>query len=557
VTADPGRHRSTTRSEDDPAWLTFSDAEYIILAVARTLTSAYRLLEAVQWFRDDFRIRLVFTIDESSAFSTGVRDLLSESGVRLVEWSRIQEHAFKYHLALTASENIDFSAIDTHTILLPHGLGFNKLVPGAHGSPLRLAGLPPEPVIRAGRVTIALSHAEQRDQLHAVDPDAASRTEIVGDPTFDRLQASRGLRTRYREAWGTGDRTLIAVASTWGRQSVIGRWHALPAQLLAALETDSYQVAVIMHPNVWAYYGELQISLWLSAALDAGLVLVPPESGWHAALIAADQVITDHGSLGLFAAALDKPLLMTGHATETVADTPVDALARSVGLLRSGDDLRRQLDDVRTRHAGGEYDDITGRVFDRVGDATNNVRSLIYRRLGLPPPAHTPSVTRIPVPHCHFRPITSYTVGTAQIKHATLTLERVPAAVWHHRAEAAHHDTHVVACDTELDSKILERAAVVTNTRCLERAAARSWGHSTLTALPGARLAVTATPTGCLAVVRDGTVIVADTPPADPARVQAIGSALYCWLIGPRVENERLTIHAGITTFTASFTVDR
>jgi hypothetical protein len=79
--------------------------------------------------------------------------------------------------------------------------------------------------------------------------------------------------------------------------------------LLGALPSDEYRVALVLHPNVWSWYGEFQIeSLWLDRARDAGLLLLPPDNGWKAALISADLVIGDQGSVTLYAAALDKPV---------------------------------------------------------------------------------------------------------------------------------------------------------------------------------------------------------------------------------------------------------
>ncbi|MFI1918315.1 hypothetical protein [Nocardia sp. NPDC020380] len=475
--------------------------------------------------------------------------------MRLVEWDQVRERAFRYHLALSASENIDFDAIDAHTVLLPHGLGFNKLVPSATGTELRLAGLPPLHALRAGRVTVTLSHPEQREQLLAVSAETADHTETVGDPTFDRLRASLALRDRYREALGTGDRTLVTVASTWGRQSVIGRRHTLPAQLLGALDADAYQVVLVLHPNVWAYYGAFQITVWLSSALDAGLVLMPPESGWHAALIAADQVISDHGSLGLFAASLDRPLLMTGRAPETVPGTPTDELAEAVPALRPGGDLRKQLEVAREQYRAGQYAHITDRVFAHVGDATRNVRDLIYRTLGSTPLEHPGPLTRIPIPHCHARSITSYVVRATAISGSELTLERIPAAVWHYADGEDHHETHVVADESEPDPKIIERAAAVTRETVQDLPAAHRWARAMLSAYPGARLAVAAVPQGYLAVVRDGATVRAVTGSESPGHVQLLASAMYYRLLD-RSLPDRLGVHAGITTVDVTFTVE-
>ncbi|WP_297609993.1 hypothetical protein [Nocardia sp.] len=458
---------------------------------------------------------------------------------------------------MSASENIDFSAIRTHTILLPHGLGFNKMVPRKTGSRLRLAGLPPAKVIQAGAVTITLSHPEQRAQLSDLIPAIAARTAIVGDPTFDRLRASRDLRTRYRDAFGTGDRTLVVVASTWGRDSVIGRWPSLPARLLAALPADSYQVAVVLHPNIWTYYGRFQIESWLSEALNAGLVLVGPESGWHAALIAADQVISDHGSLALFTAGLDIPLLLAGSTVETVAGTPIDALTAAAEFLCPDGDLRQQVDDARKRHMPGQYEHITDRVFGHHGDAGLNVQRLIYGRLGITPLNRSSSLSRIPVPDIRVRAITAFVAGTAEIRDATLSIERVPAAVWHHRDHSEYGDFHVVAAESERDPRILERAAVITSDLLHDPAAAIVWAEAMLAHYPGARIAVAATRFGCIAVSRNGTAVEARAHDADSGYRQVIASAIYCYLITSDHSDLDVTIRVGATAIAVSFKVSR
>jgi hypothetical protein len=542
------------RYRDDPAWATFPEAEYTILVVARSLTSACRLLEAVAWFRDDFRIRLVFTVDATSAFSAGAPDMLRAAGVRLVEWEQVLSRSFHYHLALAASENLDFDAIDAHTILLPHGLGFNKLVPNGEGRERRVAGLPPTSALRAGKVTVALSHPEQRDQLLALNPDTAGRTAIVGDPTFDRLRASRGLRARYREALGTNDRTLVTIASTWGEQSLIGRRHTLPAQLLAAVEADSHQVALVLHPNVWSYYGAHQIELWLSSALDAGLLLMPADAGWQATLISSDLVVSDHGSLALFAAGLDRPLLLTGVAPETVAGTPTDQLARLAPTLRSGAAVRPQLRSALNRHRPGQYADVTDRVFAHVGHATRNIQKLIYRNLGVPPRDHPDPLTRIPVPRGQTRTITSYVVHTTSAKASTLILARFPASVRSCTEDDEYGDTHVVADESEPDPTVLERAAAITCDQPRDLAHARQRATDVLSTYPGARLAAVATLRGCLVVIRGGRSIqvVTDTP-----RIQLIASAVYCCLVDGSLSDRHLTIRAGKVAIEARFITDR
>jgi hypothetical protein len=515
-----------------------------VLVAARTLTSTYRLLEALDLFRGDFRIRFVFAVNDTSAFSQGVHEVLQRAGARVVSWATVARGAVPHDLVLSASENIDFRQVDAHTVVLPHGIGFNKYVPERSGDGMRLAGLPPEWVLRAGRATVVLSHPEQQDQLRAVSPASAGRTAVVGDLGFDRIRASHDLRDRFRDDLGAHGRTLVMLSSTWRQDSLLGRWHTIPLQLLGELPADNYQVCAVLHPNIWSFYGSHQVSLWLAEAVDAGLMLLPPEEGWQAALIAADVVITDHGSMGLMAAALDTPVLLNEPSGETVPGTPPDSLARAAMPLRTDTPLREQIDQVRETHRPGRFAEITSRVFARSGLAATNLRALIYGLLGLAPLQQEPGLRRIPPISVRRPPVTSHVVLTVPALDV-LVLTRFPAPAWRDEYAA---DAHLVAEDVEQDLKILERAAAITHVGAQTEAKAAAWARSVLTVRPGARIAISATPTGALALLRTGELIEVGFAAQDGPVVALAASAIYCCLLSGTTEDRTLTVHAGTTS---------
>ncbi|NED88217.1 hypothetical protein G3I76_50060, partial [Streptomyces sp. SID11233] len=72
-------------------------------------------------------VSVVFAHDPGSAFGDGVLDLLHHHGCRVMPWSRLAESA--PGLILSASENIEVPAGDCPVLVLPHGVGFQKLVP--------------------------------------------------------------------------------------------------------------------------------------------------------------------------------------------------------------------------------------------------------------------------------------------------------------------------------------------------------------------------------------------------------------------------------------------
>jgi CDP-glycerol glycerophosphotransferase (TagB/SpsB family) len=540
--------KAAKRQED--VWGTFG-CERIVLMVARSLTSTIRLLDAVELFRGDYRVRFRFTVNDTSPFTGGVRELLRAADVgTIVPWRGI--NTILYHLALSASENIDFDNLKSHTIVLPHGLGFNKYVPTSDASAVRLAGLPPDDVLREGKATVVLSHPEQRAQLSATCPASQGHTVVTGDVMFDRLLASTPFRERYRAALRTNDRVLVMVASTWRPSSALGHDRSLLRRLLGELPADQYQVCAALHPNIWAWYGRVQILLWLAAEVDSGLILLPPEHGWQSALIAADQVVTDHGSLGLFAAAIDRPIVLTGGVDEVVPGTPVAELAETATRLDLRRELRQQLDDARNAHRAGAFTAVTRRVFAHVGQAPTRLRDMIYDKLLLAPPAQPPALIRIPDLPDMARRVSSFAVRTSVASRDRLLLVRFPAATW---PGASGVDMHIVSEDSETDLRIRERAAVLTSDADRRTSSdADRWARSALNQHPGARLAAAKIVGGCAVRIRGGARVTVQARATDD--VALLASAVYCCVLSGDLTDRTLIVRAGTTVVPVTMVVD-
>src|SRR5690625_2155969 len=374
-------------------WRTLHQAR-TVLAVARTLTSAIRLLGALECFRADSRVQVVFTVDADSAFSTGSQALLEREGAALIPWEQAAETPVD--LVVTASENIDFSAFDAPAVVLPHGVGFHKYVPDSRGPERRLSGLVAEEHLAAKPIVLAVSHPEQEKQLFAASPHTAGATACVGDLAYDGLLAGAPLRRHYRERLGVADdRRLVLVSSTWGPEALIGRRPDTAAELLAELPVDRYRVAAALHPNVWSGHSSWQVRAWLARAREAGRLLLPPERGWEAAVVAADCVIGDHGSVTFYAAALDRPVLLGAFGAEAVPGTPVAAFAESAPRLGPPGGLRGEVESAIGGHVPGRYAGPAERALARRGEAFTALRELFYELLGMPVP-DAPPVLRAP-----------------------------------------------------------------------------------------------------------------------------------------------------------------
>lgn len=256
-------------------WSTFRGEKTLVVA-ARTVTSTARVLECLPaLLRGDGRVAVVFAHDPTSAFSDGVLDLLHDEGCRVIPWGDVAAAA--PDLIVSASENIDVPEGDCPVLVLPHGIGFQKHVPDSRAPRSRLSGVVPDRLLESGRAWLALSHPDQEEQLLTTHPKVAGRTLLIGDPCFDEMLLSADRAGAYRAALGVPEgQRLVVLSSTWGPTSLLGQDPGLPARVLAALPYDGFRVAAIIHPNVWSGHGSWQIRTTLAAALDAGLILVPP-----------------------------------------------------------------------------------------------------------------------------------------------------------------------------------------------------------------------------------------------------------------------------------------
>ncbi|MFI1201383.1 CDP-glycerol glycerophosphotransferase family protein [Streptomyces sp. NPDC020883] len=543
---------------DDPErWQTFP-GERLVVVIARTVTSTVRVLDVLRpVLRDDPRLHLVFAFDPSSAFNDGVHALLHSVGARVLPWHQFPR--VSPDLIITATENADLTT-GHHTcpvLVLPHGVGFHKVVPDSRSDRDRLAGVVPDALLRSGRARLAISHPDQAAQLAAAHPATSGRTLLVGDPCYDALLDGRALRDRYRRALGLTDRRrLVMISSTWRDHSVLGRDPALPARLLAELPLDDYAVALVTHPNITSAHGDYTLRSHLDSAHDAGLLTIPPTAGWQATLLAADLLIGDHGSVTFYGAALGTPLLLgTFGDDEAVTGTPMAELGRIAPRLRPEAPLRPQIE--RVLDLGGTDGDDTGERVRKVGEsafaapgrALGLLRTAVYGLLGLPEPAGAPPPRRAPAPPVpQGRPEPEKEPATACYVHTSLSegaggpdglrisVERTPAAV----ADLSPDDRrdapggpfrHLSCADDEWDRQWPESASVLVRRTAADTAVgADRWIDGTFARYPGALLAsAIVAGRGCRVGLCDGrTVEVSATGRLDDATVLA--AAVYACL---------------------------
>ena len=538
---------------DAHRWSTFPSDRTLIVA-ARTVTSTVRVLEILPTLlRDDSRVSVVFAYDPTSAFNAGVLDLLQAAGCRVAPWEQLGH--ITPDLILSASENIDVPEGDCPVLVLPHGVGFQKFVPDSRSAYERLSGVVPDSLLESGRAWLALSHPAQEEQLLALHPKAAGRTLLVGDPCFDELVASRTRRKAYREALGVADhQRLVMVSSTWGPTSLLGRLPDLLPRLLAQLPCDEARVGAIVHPNVWSAHGAWQLRTLQAAALDAGLLLMPAVHAWRPALVAADVLVGDHGSVTLYGAATGTPVLLAAFGGDAVPGTAVHSLADVAPRLDPRRNLRRQVEDAVREHTPDRYTAVAAQAFAEPGHALARLRTALYHLLKLPePPSPPPAPLVLPDPDPAAAPITSWQVTTGVTGESTaptVTVRRIPATVTAYDRtppDSAALFTHLACADDERDLRLAESASVLVRRRAASTSVgALRWIEDTLARLPGSLLAASAVRGGgCLIGLREGRLVeaVATGPALDPGLLAAVVYA--CLSAGLPLDGAQVTLRIG------------
>ncbi|WP_217166782.1 hypothetical protein [Streptomyces sp. AC512_CC834] len=543
---------------DAHRWNTFHGERTLVVA-ARTVTSAVRALEVLpSLLRDDARVTTVFAYDPTSAFSAGVLDLLHTTGCRVAPWDQLG--SISPDLILSASENIDVPEGDCPVLVLPHGVGFQKLVPDSRSPRERLSGVVPDSLLESGRAWLAVSHPAQEEQLRATHPKTAGRTLLVGDPCFDELVGSRSRRTAYREALGVAEhQRLVMVSSTWGPSSLLGRHPDLLPRLLAQLPGDGHRVGAIVHPNVWSAHGAWQIRTLQAAALDAGLLLMPAVHAWRPALVAADVLVGDHGSVTLYGASAGTPLLLAAFGGDAVPGTAVHHLASTAPRLDVRKDLLQQVEQALREHTPERYAEAAAQAFAEPGQALARLRAALYRLLKLPEPSSPrPAPVMLPVPDPPAARVTSWQVTTGVTAPGredggtapTVTVRRIPAPVAAYGTtpqDSAALFTHLACADDERDRRLTESASVLVRHRPASTVfGALRWIEDTLAELPGSLLAASAVRGGgCLVGLTDGRVV--EAAATGPTPVPGLPAAVVyaCLRAGLPLDGAQVTLRVG------------
>jgi hypothetical protein len=520
-------------------WNTYDPPKAEVLGVARTLTSATRVADVMHLLRSEDGIEKYYTVNPGSAFADGLDSYLSGLGIHLLSWEEATRRSFD--LAVSCSVHPTMRRIDAPLMVLPHGAGYNRLVTESTGDALAPAGLSRRELMWRGKVApkaIGVSHQAQIDRLGETCPEAVPYALVVGDWCFQRITASRPHRDRYRSRLGAVDgRRLVVIHSTWSEHSLLGRHPGLPLRLVTSLPADEFAVAAVFHPNVWARHTRAGVLERLGAAMDAGLMVIPPQEGWRAAVVASDWVVGDHGSTSFYSAAADRVTLLAATGLDELDPlSPAAAFGRGAPRLDPDGDVHAQLLDAARRHDPAALRPVVEGQLASVDTSGEVTRARMYEFLakrGVRVPREAPRPVPVPAPEPVRRAsVTAYDVTGAHDGWGTVEVQRRPLVAGHHTRALGFYavtteETHPHWPDA---AEILARTVADAEVAALDWIADAALRHENLNVLV-ARL----DETRCLVQLRGGRQLEARTERAWGARRPALdpvllGSAVNLWL---------------------------
>ncbi|GAB3721815.1 hypothetical protein GCM10027598_35920 [Amycolatopsis oliviviridis] len=382
----------------DRHWATRKGVKSILVMIPH-IVAGNRLLDLLPLFEADHRVQLIFTVPEWESWPA-THDFVAAQGGIVLPWA--QARRGEYDLVLAASQR-GIDEVAGPVLLIPHGGGFGQYrpwrPPGAGHDWKPQIGLEAGQLMREGRVradSIVLVHDREMDVLTETCPQAVPAGVVAGDIALDRLTASLPFREHYRRGLGVSDgRRLVVVTSTWSDRSAFGRHHDLFERVLGELPSEEFQVLGVLHPQIWSHHSLWQVRAWLADCLRAGLTLLRPEGSWRAALIAADHVIGDYGSVTAYAAGIGKPVLLAVDGTQALLPgTPSAVIAEHAPRWTPDSPLLPQL---REAESAGVAEQVHALLSSRPGRAGALLRTELYRLLGLPEPARAIPVSPVPM----------------------------------------------------------------------------------------------------------------------------------------------------------------
>jgi len=304
-------------------------------------------------------------------------------------------------------------------------------------------------------------------------------------------------------------------------------------RLTAELPADEYRLAAILHPNIWHGHGPGQIRAWLDRARRGGMTLIDPLGGWRQALLAADAVIGDHGSVTYYAAALGTPVLL-GAAPLSGLDSrsPAAAFVRAAPRFDASapplPQLQALLAGPRPVRGPAEF------TTSVPGESAARLRRLFYGMMKVPEPEWPALLEPLPLP--------PYDPPSRTAALRVFTWSEGPGEISVRRfADPSHEpvsddEMHTAVPEDVRDPGRLSLADVIFrygSAHDPRLGGPGQWTAEVLDRHPHCYLAAYVTgPDTCVARARGGTVMELTGGPSAHADPAVYASALHAWLAG-------------------------
>lgn len=371
-----------------------------ILVVVPTMTAGTRLFDIVPLLESDFRVQTVFAVPHTTDVWHGVTDYVRAQGGMVLPWAQAVRH--RWDLILTASHR-HIAELQGPILLVSHGAGTlmsRQYSRKAGRATTPTTGLDRELLTYRGRVVpevLALAHDAELDTLEELCPEAVPKAIVAGDICLDRMLAGVPFREHYRKALGVAeDQLLVTLSSTWSTESLFGQMPELCRGTMN--QFPGGKVAMVLHPQAWTVHSLRQVRAWLSDCLRDGLLLVPPEEGWRATMIASDWVLGDHGSTTAYAAAVGRAVTVATCPDENVRPGSLaDVVRTNTPELRPELPFPTQMQAALSSRVQLQKA-VSASISSRPGGAATALRSAMYRVLNLPEPSCGLPLAPVPVP---------------------------------------------------------------------------------------------------------------------------------------------------------------
>lgn len=483
-----------------------------LLVVVRTHTSLDRVLELLGVIGQSVNIAIKFVLDAGSKFARDVAAKLRALGAEQIEW----EEAKKLHWDAIFAAHVDqqlaeLTELSGKLFVIPHGIGYNRRRLASTGGRPGPAGLSAYELTVFGEVfptLIGLSSDEQRSRMCE---EARGREIVIGDMVLDKLLAHAHLKWDFQEELGIGTRKLIVVSSTWGEWSTFATQKKIITRLVADLPSDEYVVALVLHPNIWWGESEFEIRVHLRDALDSGLLLID-HTTWQGALIAADLVVGDHGSVTGYAVGMDLPVLVAADGSAELDEgSPLAALHAALPRITTEESLRERVDRALSDHQSGRWRPYTERLFALQGEGLLTAANALYDLMDLPMLTESPRPRDADRPKIvGGRPARSHRVIVTTNHGGTEHLERFPSIL---KPAADFADSMLAISAREVDPVTRSNAEIIVRSEPLTDDRAAQWISDELARTSAGVAAATTTSGRIVLHFRDGQVITARGDP--------------------------------------------